>query len=104
MKRHEQQTQGNGGDQAPDQLLVVALLEGLDHLLQGALDLEKLLGGEEFGIGLLHDLQLRSHLSKNTPAKEGVPVTLTLELKARGATGEQLPSLEGLLKSDFFRA
>jgi hypothetical protein len=52
----------------------------------------------------LHDLQLRSHLSKNTPAKEGVPVTLTLELKARGATGEQLPSLEGLLKSDQFRA
>jgi hypothetical protein len=52
----------------------------------------------------LHDLQLRSHLSKNTPAKEGVPVTLTLELKARGAGGEQLPSLENLLKSDDFRA
>lgn len=52
----------------------------------------------------LHDLQLRSHLSKNTPAKEGVPVTLTLELKARGATGEQLPSLQGLLKSNDFRA
>ena len=44
---------------------------------------------------LLHDLQLRSHLSKNTPAKEGVPVTLTLELKARGATGEQLLPADG---------
>ena len=52
----------------------------------------------------LHDLQLRSHLAKNTPAKEGVPVTLTLELKARGATGDQLPSLEHMLKSNQFRA
>ena len=52
----------------------------------------------------LQDLQLRSHLSKNTPAKEGVPVTLTLELKARGATGEQLPSMEHMLRSNQFRA
>ena len=52
----------------------------------------------------LHDLKLRSHLSKNTPAKEGVPVTLTLELTARGAPGIQLPSLEQQLKSDDFRA
>mgnify|MGYP001816051309 FL=1 len=51
----------------------------------------------------LQDLKLHSHLSRNTPAKEGVPVTLTLELKARGATGEQLPSLERMLKSDQFR-
>jgi hypothetical protein len=52
----------------------------------------------------LHDLKLRSHLSTNAPAKEGIPVTLTLELKARGASGDQLPSLEPLLKSDHFRA
>jgi len=51
----------------------------------------------------LHDLKLRAQMPEERPAKEGVPVTLTLELTARGALGEQLPSLESQLKSDHFR-
>ena len=51
----------------------------------------------------LHDLKLRAQMPEERPAKEGVPVTLTLELTARGALGEQLPSLESQLKSDNFR-
>ena len=51
----------------------------------------------------LHDLKLRAQMPEERPAQEGVPVTLTLELTARGALGEQLPSLETQLKSDNFR-
>jgi hypothetical protein len=51
----------------------------------------------------LNDLRLRVHMLDNEPAREGVPVTLTLELTARGALGSQLPSLEQQLKSDDFR-
>lgn len=51
----------------------------------------------------LHDLKLRAQMPEEHPAKEGVPVTLTLELTAKGALGEQLPSLETQLKSDHFR-
>jgi hypothetical protein len=52
----------------------------------------------------LNDLSLRMQLPDNGPAKAGVPVTLTLELNARGALGTQLPSLEQQIKSDKFRA
>jgi hypothetical protein len=52
----------------------------------------------------LNDLRLRMHMPDDGPAKEGVPVTLTLELTARGALGTQLPSLEQQLKSSDFRA
>ncbi|MDX2458240.1 MAG: hypothetical protein QNL87_12110 [Gammaproteobacteria bacterium] len=52
----------------------------------------------------LNDLKLRMHMPDDGPAKEGVPVTLTLELTARGALGTQLPSLEQHLKSNDFRA
>ena len=52
----------------------------------------------------LNDLKLRMHMPDDGPAKEGVPVTLTLELTARGALGTQLPSLDKQLKSKDFRA
>jgi hypothetical protein len=52
----------------------------------------------------LNDLKLQTYLPENGPAKAGVPVTLTLELTARGALGTQLPSLEQQLKSSGFRA
>jgi hypothetical protein len=52
----------------------------------------------------LHDLRLRMQMPDNGPAKAGIPVTLTLELTARGALGSQLPSLESQLKSNQFRA
>jgi hypothetical protein len=51
----------------------------------------------------LNDLKLRSSLSEEQPFKEGKPVTLTLELTAKGALGEQLPSLEQQLPSDQYR-
>jgi hypothetical protein len=51
----------------------------------------------------LHDLKLRSSMSEEQPFKEGKPVTLTLELTAKGALGEQLPSLERQLPSDQYR-
>jgi hypothetical protein len=51
----------------------------------------------------LNDLKLRVHLLEAAPAKAGVPVTLSLELIARGALGSQLPSLQQQLKSDDFR-
>jgi hypothetical protein len=51
----------------------------------------------------LNDLKLRLHLPEAAPASAGVPVTLSLELIARGALGSQLPSLEQQLKSDAFR-
>jgi hypothetical protein len=52
----------------------------------------------------LNDLRLRMQMNDTGPAREGVPVTLTLELTARGALGTQLPSLEQQLKSENFRA
>ena len=52
----------------------------------------------------LNDLKLRVDMPDDGPAKEGVPVTVTLELTARGALGSQLPSLEQQLKSSDFRA
>jgi len=51
----------------------------------------------------LNDLKLRSTMSEEQPLKEGKPVTLTLELTAKGALGEQLPSLEHQLPSDQYR-
>ena len=52
----------------------------------------------------LNDLKLRMQMPDNGPAKAGVPITLTLELTARGALGTQLPSLEQQIKSEHFRA
>lgn len=52
----------------------------------------------------LNDLSLRVDLPDSQPARAGVPLTLTLELKARGALGTQLPSLEQQIKGDGFRA
>jgi hypothetical protein len=52
----------------------------------------------------LHDLRLKMYMPDTGPAKAGVPVTLTLELAARGALGDQLPSLQAQLKSNHFRA
>lgn len=51
----------------------------------------------------LHDLKLRAQMPEDSPAREGIPVTLTLELTAKGARGDQLPSLEAQLKSEYFR-
>ena len=51
----------------------------------------------------LYDLKLRSSMSDEQPFKQGKPVTLTLELTAKGALGEQLPSLEPQLPSDQYR-
>ena len=51
----------------------------------------------------LNDLQLQANLRQDQAVQAGRPVTLVLELKARGALGKQLPSLEQQLKSDDFR-
>ncbi|MGB5338987.1 MAG: BatD family protein, partial [Gammaproteobacteria bacterium] len=51
----------------------------------------------------LHDLTLRARMSQEQRVKEGTPVTLTLELAAKGALGDQLPTLEQQLKSGDFR-
>ena len=51
----------------------------------------------------LQDLNLRATLDAEGEVEEGQPVTLMLELKALGATGSQLPSLEPYLKSPDFR-
>ena len=52
----------------------------------------------------LHDLKLRARLSQEGPVKAGTPVTLTIEQKARGILGNQLPSLQQQLQSNGFRA
>lgn len=52
----------------------------------------------------LHDLRLQVQLSESGPVKAGVPVTLTLELAAKGALGTQLPSLQEQLRNGTFRA
>jgi hypothetical protein len=51
----------------------------------------------------LNDLRLKASLSNEARVKEGTPVTLTLELDAKGTVGDQLPSLESQLVSDDFR-
>jgi hypothetical protein len=51
----------------------------------------------------LHDLTLTVNLDAAKDVDEGQPVTIALELKAIGATGSQLPSLEGMLNSPDFR-
>jgi hypothetical protein len=51
----------------------------------------------------LNDLKLKAQLSNEQRVKEGTPVTLTLELDAKGAVGDQLPTLENQLVSDDFR-
>jgi len=51
----------------------------------------------------LNDLKVRAKISDEQPFKEGKPVTVTLELTAKGALGEQLPSLEQQLDSDQYR-
>ena len=51
----------------------------------------------------LHDLNLTANLDSARDVAEGEPVTISLELKAVGAQGSQLPSLEGLLASPDFR-
>ena len=51
----------------------------------------------------LHELKLQADLPQKGPAKAGEPVTLTLELSAIGALGNQLPSLLGQLESANYR-
>jgi len=51
----------------------------------------------------LHDLRLQTNLQQEGPAKAGHPITLTLELTARGALGTQLPSLSQQLESPQYR-
>jgi hypothetical protein len=51
----------------------------------------------------LQTLQIRAELTNDGEIERGRPLTLTLEVEAQGATGEQLPSLESQLQSDAFR-
>jgi hypothetical protein len=51
----------------------------------------------------LHDLKLQANLAQQGPAKAGKPVTLTVELQATGALGNQLPSLARQLESKDYR-
>lgn len=51
----------------------------------------------------LQDLTLKATLDGDAQVRQGEPVTLTLELTAVGATGDQLPSLEPQLRSPDFR-
>ena len=51
----------------------------------------------------LHDLTLTANLDAAKDVQEGQPVTIALDLQAIGATGSQLPSLEGMLTSPDFR-
>jgi len=51
----------------------------------------------------LESLTLNATLDSDERIVEGRPVTLMVELKADGATGERLPSLEGMLRSEDFR-
>jgi hypothetical protein len=51
----------------------------------------------------LHDLSLQTQLQPEGPMKAGQPVTLTVELKARGAQGNQLPSLANQIQGAGFR-
>jgi len=51
----------------------------------------------------LHDLKLQTNLLQKGPATAGQPVTLVVELDAKGALGSQLPSLEQQLESKHYR-
>lgn len=51
----------------------------------------------------LHDLSLQTRQSPEGPLKAGQPVTLTVELKARGAQGNQLPSVAPQISGPDFR-
>ncbi|MGB5832207.1 MAG: BatD family protein, partial [Thiohalocapsa sp.] len=51
----------------------------------------------------LQSLQIKAQLDNAGEVERGRPVTLTLEQEAQGATGDQLPSLESMLRSDDFR-
>ena len=51
----------------------------------------------------LHELTLTPNLDSTRDVEEGQPVTISLELKAVGATGAQLPSLEGMLDAPDYR-
>ena len=51
----------------------------------------------------LHDLKLQTNLLQQGPATAGEPVTLVVELNAKGALGNQLPSLERQLESKHYR-
>ena len=51
----------------------------------------------------LNDLRIRVRMQNAAPGEAGVPVTLTLEMSARGALGSQLPSLEEQLRRGNFQ-
>jgi uncharacterized protein YneF (UPF0154 family) len=51
----------------------------------------------------LEQLTLSSRLPDNVRAVAGQPITLTIEMNATGASGNQLPSLERQLESELFR-
>jgi hypothetical protein len=51
----------------------------------------------------LNDLRLRARMQNTKPGEAGVPVTLTVEMHARGALGTQLPSVEQQLKRGNFQ-
>lgn len=51
----------------------------------------------------LHDLKLNANLLQSGPVKAGEPVILELELAAKGALGNQLPSLAQQLESPQYR-
>lgn len=51
----------------------------------------------------LHDLRLQTRQQPEGPLKAGQPVTLTVELTARGAQGNQLPSLADQINGSDFR-
>ena len=51
----------------------------------------------------LNDLRMRARMQNTAPAEAGVPVTLTIEMSARGALGSQLPSMEQQLKRGNFQ-
>lgn len=51
----------------------------------------------------LHSLKLLSNLQQEHAVKEGTPVTLILEMTAKGALGSQLPSLEKQLGGPDYR-
>lgn len=51
----------------------------------------------------LEELNLKSSLPNNARAVAGQPISLTIEMNAIGASGNQLPSLEKQLESEAFR-
>lgn len=50
----------------------------------------------------LQTLRIKAELEDGVQIERGRPVTLMLELEAQGALGDQLPSLESMLRSDDF--